>query len=290
MKRQTAYTLFIIKKPMCVTAKLMCVAVKPLCLLAVMLLTIAAIMFMACGGRGDYGSITFSRLNEAAHFETSELKTIQPGGYLPDEELCLDVKLEMDFLTPHTAADSSVCANINGYITGQLLGQPDEGTPTQAMQGYIERMKKDFIGQEYLMVCYDEVTGTAEYGLRGIINYTYREEYFGGGAHPTTNVIVKRFNTTTGQPVELWDVFADTCSTALEDLLTRRLMEQQKVRTVDDLHEMGYLDMVDMFVPKNFWMYEDSVTFFFNQYDIAPYALGQTCLTFSYAELKPYMR
>ena len=255
-----------------------------------MLLTIAAIMFMGCGRKSTWSGITFTRQTEALKVDTKELKPLPAEGFMPDEEQVFDVEVSMDFLTADNPADSSACAAINGYLTGQLLGSPEAGTREQAMKDYIERAKKDFISQEYLAVCYDHVMGTAEWGPRGIINYIFKEEYFGGGAHPTTNVIVKRFNTVTGQPVELWDVFVDSCSAPLESLLTRRLMEQQKVRSLDDLHEMGYLDMVDMFVPKNFWMYDDSVTFFFNQYEIAPYALGQTCLTFTYEELKPYLR
>ena len=67
-------------------------------------------------------------------------------------------------------------------------------------------------------------------------------------------------------------------------------MAQQNVGSIEELKERGFLEMVDMFIPDNFWLDSDSLSFFFNQYDIAPYAMGQIALTFGYDELKPYLK
>ena len=277
MKQTSLHTLFIIYS-------------RRLAMFRVVLLCVALSVLAGCKGKKGQGGIQVVTKSEAQYMKAGELKPVTSETAVPEEEQVFDVKLDMDFLSASTPADSAACASINQYIMLQLLGQPAPSTQEEAMKGYIERLKQEFCQEEYLVTCYDHLTGLVEFGPRGIVNYMLKEEYFGGGAHPTMNITVKRFNTATGQPVELWDVFADSCSHTLEQLLTRRLMEQQKAKTLDDLREMGYLDMNDMFVPKNFWMYEDSVQFFFNQYEIAPYALGPTFLTFSYDELRPYMR
>ena len=53
---------------------------------------------------------------------------------------------------------------------------------------------------------------------------------------------------------------------------------------------MGYLVMNDMYVTENFELGKDTIRFHYNQYDIAPYALGSSDLTFTYEELKDLIK
>ncbi|MBQ9640515.1 MAG: DUF3298 domain-containing protein [Bacteroidaceae bacterium] len=247
-------------------------------------------MLVACNDTGKWNGIAFSKASENVKIKTSELKEVPADSYVPEEDLFFDVSVDMDFMYPKETGDSVACSTINRYLITQLLNQPDGATQQEAIDGYIQKKQAEFKAEEYMVTCYDHVTGDATYGRKGIINYTFAEDFFGGGAHPVQNVIVRRFRATTGEPVGLWDVFVDSCSTSLKNLLTERLMDQMNVKTLEDLKEIGFLDMVDMFIPENFWMEADTLTFFFNQYEIAPYAMGQTSLSFSYDELKPYMK
>lgn len=247
-------------------------------------------VFAACSEASRMGGIRFNRVGEAVRMSTQEIKEVQEDLLLSADEQVFDVSVELDSMHSDGQTDSLVCTLINTYIVSRLLGMPSALSVADAVNGYIAAKKEEFRTEEYIVTCYDHITGTAEYGIEGIINYTYKEDYYGGGAHPTQTVTIKRFNAHTGTPVELWDVFVDSCATSLKNLLTERLMVVKKVSTIEELHSAGYLEMVDMFVPANFRMDRDSISFFFNQYDIAPYALGQTSLSFSYDELKPYMK
>lgn len=245
---------------------------------------------VACSETTGWTGIQWGRANEAVKIKTSELKDVSARDYLSEDEMMFDVSVDIDSMHTTNTTDSLACALINNHIVTKLLGQPSGMSVADAISMYIERKKNEFSTEEYLVTCYDHITGIASYGREGIINYTFKEDYYGGGAHPTQIVTIKRFNALSGTPIELWDVFADSCSNSLKSLLTDKLMELKGAGSMDDLREIGYLDMVDMFIPTNFWMDKDSLSFFFNQYDIAPYALGQTSLTFSYEELKRYMR
>ena len=254
------------------------------------LFILCALSVAACTGASSWSSISFSKASEGVKLRTADLKEVPEDSYLTEDEMGFDVQGDLDFMQPEVPEDSAACAAMNRYIIGHLLQQPETATQKEAIEGYITRMKRDFKAQDFMMACYDHLTGTAELGPRGIINYTLHEDFYGGGAHPTQNYTVVRFRSDDGSPIGLWEVFNDSCEHTLEQLLTRRLMEQHEVKTLEELQQLGYLDMVDMFVPQNFWMQPDSIVFFFNQYDIAPYALGCTSLPFSYEELKPYMR
>ena len=59
-----------------------------------------------------------------------------------------------------------------------------------------------------------------------------------------------------------------------------------KCSTIDELNDLGYLEMMDMFASKNFSLEADSVIFYYNEYDIAPYAFGPCQLAISYDELQ----
>ncbi len=245
---------------------------------------------LGCSETGGMGGAQFNKVNGALKMKTVELKTLPEDEDEEDEELVFDVSVSLDSVEPNRNIDSSACVKINNYIITKILGQPSYLTVREAIDAYIEAKKEEFKTEEYLITCYDHITGTADVGLEGIINYTVHEDYYGGGAHPTQMVTIQRFDMQSGTPLGLWDVFEDSCSNTLKRMLTKKLMDREQVTTLDELHKKGYLEMVDMFLPQNFWLDRDSLSFFFNQYDIAPYALGQTSLSFGYSELEPYLR
>ena len=243
-----------------------------------------------CSETSSVGGAQINKVASAVRVKTAELKTLPADEEAGDEELMFDVSVSLDSVVANENIDSTAAVKINNYIVTKMLGQSSYLSVKEAIDAFIEKKKEEFKAEEYLMTCYDHIIGTADVGLNGVINYTFHEDYYGGGAHPTQLVTIQRFDMQTGRTLGLWDVFSDSCSNTLKGLLTKKLMDREEVKTLDELHEKGFLEMVDMFLPQNFWMDKDSLSFFFNQYDIAPYALGQTSLSFSYEELKPYLK
>jgi len=221
---------------------------------------------------------------------TSELKDVEKDSFMTEEEMVFDVSVVLDSVETSDAVDSVAASRINKHLITHILNQPSNFTLSEAVNAFIEQKKEDFRNEEYSVTHYDHITGIVQGGLDGIINYTVNEDFYGGGAHPTQVVTIKRYDMQTGNPLEVWDVFEDSCSNSIKSVLTKKLMQQEGVKTIEELREIGFLEMVDMFIPQNFWLDADSISFFFNQYDIAPYALGQICLTFSYAEMKSYLK
>lgn len=247
-------------------------------------------VFAACNDNGKWNGISFNHQDSKLKVKSTDVKEVDDSDIFTEDEMVFDVSVDMDFMVPKEDGDTLACAAINEYIITELLGQPKGTSQKDAVDGYISKAKSEFKTDEYMVTYYDHVKGVAEYGVEGVINYTMTEDFFGGGAHPTQNVVIKRFRSSDGTEIGLWDVFADSCSNALKHALVEKLMKQQNVSTMDELQEMGYLEMMDMFIPQNFSMGKDSISFFFNQYDIAPYACGQTTLSFGYDEIKKFMR
>lgn len=201
-----------------------------------------------------------------------------------------DITVDMEFMDTTSIENIEVCHMINKKLIEEFLDQKNETDPQKAVNIFIERLQNQYEQDDLSPEVYDHYLGEAKYGRGGVINYFMNEDFYGGGAHPTSVTNILRFNTQTGEKIELYEFFTDTCSTSLCDKLTKRLMDNVGVTTIDSLHALGYLDMLDMYVTENFFLDKDSIAFYYNTYDIAPYAVGPTTLTFSYEELKEYIR
>jgi hypothetical protein len=201
----------------------------------------------------------------------------------------LDVKVDMQFMKPENGANEKVCNLINGHLMELLLKQSSELSVDEAVAEYIEDVKSEFHGDEVANVYYDHLTGRAEYGKENVINYRLIEDVFTGGAHPCIQTTILRFNTQTGDFITLNDVFPTLNQPQLQKILLEKLMKDQNVHSIDELHQKGILEMTDMFVSNNFALLEDSIEFHYNEYDIAPYAYGTCTICLSYDEAKEVM-
>ena len=68
------------------------------------------------------------------------------------------------------------------------------------------------------------------------------------------------------------------------------LKEHLQVESIDELHEEGYLNWTDMYPSKNFLLSPDGIKFYYNAYEIAPYAAGPTEITIPYESLKDILK
>lgn len=69
----------------------------------------------------------------------------------------------------------------------------------------------------------------------------------------------------------------------------KRLSGSEQLQDIDDLHEVGILLDGDLYVPDNFLLASDGITFLFNRYEIAPYSMGDFQLHIPYAEIETYL-
>jgi hypothetical protein len=59
----------------------------------------------------------------------------------------------------------------------------------------------------------------------------------------------------------------------------------ESIKTLEDLHNKGILQLTNMYIPDNFLLGKDKIQFLFNRYDIAPYAAGEIILEVPYEEI-----
>ncbi|WP_288429007.1 DUF3298 and DUF4163 domain-containing protein [uncultured Spirosoma sp.] len=115
-------------------------------------------------------------------------------------------------------------------------------------------------------------------------NYAYT-----GGAHPNSNTTFMNFDRRTGNTLTLTDMVSDT--TALLKIVERAFRKEQGLLPQHNLEERGYfLRDGKFFLPANVGIDRKGLTFYYNPYEIAAYALGPIEITVPYEQLNGILR
>lgn len=252
--------------------------------------TLVALLLIACQPSGPKDELEFYAVEAQEHLTEPPLELTDEDDEFaqlhPQEERELDVKIDMDFVRSDNEQKTKVCQLINDQLIELLLKQSSDQTAEEAMAQYITAAKGEFHGDNIANIYQDHLTGRAERGMKDIINYRLMEETFMGGAHPSRLTTILRFNAQTGEFIPLDAVFPTINQRELQNLLLHKLMTDNNVFTMEGLNEKGYLEMSDFFVSNNFALRADSIEFYYNEYDIAPYAYGPTTICLSYEQVK----
>ena len=93
----------------------------------------------------------------------------------------------------------------------------------------------------------------------------------------------------TGQPLILKDIFVDGFEIPLTNILTEKLRKMNNLPRTSKLSEHGFF--VDEVIPNtNFYVTGTGIGFFYNHYEIAPYANGPTDIFLPFGELTDILK
>ena len=111
----------------------------------------------------------------------------------------------------------------------------------------------------------------------GAFSVRVREYGFVGGAHPNTFVRLLSLDPGTGQPLSLGDLFAGSFQEPLRALAEVRFREQRGLGAEASFSDEGLWFEDDVYrLNDNFSVGLDGLRFYYNNYEIAPYAFGPT--------------
>ena len=88
----------------------------------------------------------------------------------------------------------------------------------------------------------------------------------------------------------LSDIFATGYEQPLKDVLLKALKAKTGCTTLTALRNKGYLYSMDIFPSENFILGEETITFVYNPYEIAPYAMGSTELIIPYSDVDKILK
>ena len=113
---------------------------------------------------------------------------------------------------------------------------------------------------------------------------------YNGGAHGNRYLLIQNYDFQTGDAVSEQDLFIDDYYELLKTLLLEALIAQtDEAETKKDLRRLGY-SVADVVPNENFYVTPEGITYVYNPYEIAPYAMGCIQISLPWETVRPLIR
>ena len=252
-------------------------------------LVVSLWLFTGCKGGDD----------QEVWFETISMeKTVN----LTDEDLSPTCSVSLKVQNARQKSGEAA-KEINEYLVERLFNMQDvsiEAAAEQFTENYVQNYKSTLLAlynqdrnDTTKRAWYDYhyvITTETHPGNENTIVYLATIDYYEGAAHGINELLVMNFDKETGKHLTLSDIFA----TGYEQQLTAILLKALKIKTDSEdlatLKEKGYLNAMDMFPTENFILGEETITFIYNPYEIAPFNLGTTELIIPYSNIDKLLK
>lgn len=248
----------------------------------------AAILFLviACGTMTQEGS-------EAAKTPGYEMKSFRrTSENCSGADSCAVFEVSVPiFYGIDTTAAQKINRNIELAFS---MGDPD------AMNKSLQQIADDFVRNyddfseemnEFTQGWYYEGTSNVNVLNDTLISIALEESYYTGGAHGGSGKYFLNFDPRNGEQYQLDDFFVDGYVLALNTIGEKVFRKERELGENDDLQE-NYFEFPDnkFQLNDNFGFSPNGITFYFNSYEIAPYAAGPTEVFIPMEEIKGWLR
>ncbi|TDI44575.1 MAG: DUF3298 domain-containing protein [Acidobacteria bacterium] len=221
-----------------------------------------------------------------------QMKTIEQtlDGCTAGAEGCTYLRLDFPMITDNAdgVAVDAITDAVHGFITEPLQpggsGHTAQELIDEFFASYAELRRRV---ANYGLPWFVERKAFVVNNAPDILCLSFASRSFMGGAHGNATITFENFNPRTGERVELADLFVNGYETKLLPLAEARFREVRVIEEGMTLAEAGFSfsENGTFTLPDNFAVEKDGLTFYYNAYEVAPYALGATELTLSYEEL-----
>lgn len=212
----------------------------------------------------------------------------------------LYISIALEF--PVKMADQAVLERVQKSIKNELFGDAYENMDIiQAIEAYTAMLKTEYKqnnlptleeqkaerNAELDAIFHEEqiITSMVMDVHKNILSYAVERYVFTGGAHGSNYRVFYNFDLSNGEMLHEKDFFKPDYDAPLTELLLSNMVAQNEdFQLIEDLKNYGY--NVDEIHPNdNFFLTDSSLVYVFGQYEIAPYALGETEIAISYEQL-----
>lgn len=263
-----------------------------------------AVVCFSLQGCDNVAAVRSARISS---IKTDTIVSLKDGDEASPE---CSVSIHYTYLKPSDGSDT-VSATINSKLQGIAFGDSyGKMSPEEAVHAisekYISDYRKDFAKfyeadlhngakPEDIPAWYShEYRITSELNLKAdsVWNFSVNTFTDTGGAHPYTAIKWANLLAEDGKLLTKNMVFRKDKEKEIVGLILKHLIDEVNRRLCTDtitsaegLRRNGALLDVDLYVPENFLLLGDRVSFLYNSYDIAPYAMGEFVIDVPYSEI-----
>lgn len=177
---------------------------------------------------------------------------------------------------------AAVSEKINQYIQQKLLGNMRQKMldfmnsyqETQLLGGLADVFESSHI--IYIM-----------HNANNLLALESRTRSYTGGAHEEYKSVFVNFDLRDGDVLEMKDLFLPGYEQELKQIAARTLRKMYSIRTDQSLAEFGFsFPDQQFYLTENFYLKREGIGFFYNIYEIAPYAVGTQDIFIPFQKIK----
>ncbi len=227
----------------------------------------------------------------------SALYMLETGQLFPKK---VDPKatFEVSLLIPGEFPDPTVADSVKKNIYDHFFeNQPDTGNPRALLTAlrdlYFNNYRNsnadlyqdgansfDWIKRKEIRVLHND---------KDVLSLEYYNYGFTGGAHGLSLSKFQVLNLKDGHIISLDEIFRDDFKNDLRDIINSSARKKYKLERNQGLTNAGFF--IDFLDPTdNFYVTKDGIGFYYNQYEVAPFALGPVEIFVSYRDLLRILR
>ncbi len=207
--------------------------------------------------------------------------------------------LTIDLIYPLAYADSNILDSLQRLFLTATMGEKYDLPIADAVQFYcdyrISRYKepeKEYRKDVGISVyTYEEfIQTTLVFNKGNILSFMAYNWFYTGGAHGLGAATGNIIDVEKGKLLTKSDIFKDNTEEALSELIIKKLMVNYNVLTLDSLRTVGFFEPSEIKANENLLANDTGITFIYNPYEIAAYAVSQVNVLLPYTEIANYMR
>lgn len=184
--------------------------------------------------------------------------------------------------------EKSIQDSIYKFILGNQFENHDTNSHKKIMEQFVNEykdFKKEF--PDYQIGWYLEKNVTPLFYNDRFISLEMSVSSFTGGAHPNSAIYFSNYDLISGKVIALTDIVNVSNIEDLIKIAEKKFRLQKGIKHDEpSLSKAGYWFKDDKFqLNNNFALNDKGITFYFNSYEIAPYAMGATELFLSFNDI-----
>jgi len=186
--------------------------------------------------------------------------------------------------------------SLMNYIKSALLDNYFQQKRTKSLDEMTELFLKDYENTRTEFVDYSlpwEINSTVSviYNASSIVSFQSEFYHFTGGAHGMSGIYFANFNSQDGKRLTLSDLLVSGFEKELNRIADKLFRKDKDLSPDANLDEAGFWFEGNKFsLNGNFGIKNHGLVFYFNSYEIAPYAMGPTEIIVPYKEIKSLVK
>ncbi len=282
------------------------------------LIAVASLFLLLLIGCNDPGKSMFKKDNQI-NFDTL---LIEKKHYLSNDTLKPFCELNVNFVYPIESSKSKLKRIQQHFIQTAFGRNYDAFVPEEALNEYVNNFIKnyetdanifdedlldlenhpDLIPQNMDLLHDHELQSTTFYSYQeslsnkihfnesNLLSFQVSQVNNKGGSATYSSYNNYVINLKTGEMLTESDLFSPGYDLALQQLFANNLLQQNQVKTISDLEDLGYFGIQEIVPNRNFLIDSKGITYTFNKGEYSAYPLSAPIIFIPYNEIKMLLK